>query len=129
MWVILYAAYYVVPCLIGASAIAVLLTRRQFASRTLWILGFLVTTLLVACTSWTLHAVVHGEVPALSILKAFAILYYLPFITLMGAALWLRSRLRSRALGVVLLLALFLAAGVAAAYASEHYVRLVNTQG
>ena len=128
MWV-LYAAYYVIPCLIGASAIAVLLTRRQLASRTLWIVGFLVTSLLVACTSWTVHTVVHGEVPALSILKAFAILYYLPFITLMGAALWLRARLRSRALGVVLLLALFLAAGVAAADASEHYFSLVNARG
>jgi hypothetical protein len=68
-------------------------------------------------------------VPASSLVRAFAILYFVPFVVLTSAARAFRARMRSRVAGVALLIVLFIATGAVAAYASTYYFELVNAAG
>ena len=125
----MYAAYFAFPSLIGVSAIALFLMRRSAPSTAVWLVGFALTSTAVALVSWRLYVGLQGLVPASSLVKAFAVLYFLPFVVLTNAAHAFRTRVRSRAVGVALLIILFLATGAVAAYASGHYFELVNASG
>ena len=87
------------------------------------------TALLVAVISWALRQVSGGEIPAAAFLKAFATLYYILFVVLTGAAFGIRTRVASRALGIALLVGLFLVTGLVASYASGFFFELVNASG
>ena len=123
-----HLAYFVVPALIGAAAIAVFLTRRSLASSAIWLIGLPLVALLVAGVSWTLYAGFQGQVAIEDLLKAFATLYCSLFVVLISAAFACRRRIQSRAVGIGLLIVLFVLIGVAATLASTHFFGLVNAE-
>ena len=124
----LHIAYYIIPSLIGIAAIAAVLIRRSPASSVVWLVGFSVVALLVAGVSWTLYRSFEGQIPLGSLVKAFATIYYSLFVALTGAAFTVRRRIQSRAVGIGVLVGLFLAIGIAATYASTYFFMLVNAE-
>jgi len=128
MW-LLQTAFWLVPCLTGAFAIALFLARRPVAAPATWLGGLLVIAFLVAAAVAGVYVAARGVVPASSLIKAFALQYYIPFVVLTGAAFRFRARVRSRHLGVALLIVLFLIAGTAASYAAGHYFDIVVASG
>lgn len=126
---ILNVAYFLLPALTGALAIALSLTRRPWPPQTVWIFGSLGVAVLVAGISTALYRTLDGQVPAASLVKAFATLYYLPFLVSTGTAFLARARVRSRAPGLALVVVSFVVVYVAAARASEYFFGLVNARG
>lgn len=128
MW-ILDVAYFVVPSLFGAMGIALVLMRRAWTPRTVWLVGSVAVALLVSGISAILDGIFEHRLPVSSLVKAFATLYYLPFLVATSVAFVARARVRSRALGVGLVVGCLLVATVAATYASEYFFALVNARG
>src|SRR5690348_16999389 len=113
MWV-LTVAYLIAPCSIGVFAIVVFVRRRPMAPGAIWLIGSAAVALLVSLLSWLTQYELRGQIPISILLKALGTLYYILFVVSTGAAMGMRSLLRSRALGVVLLIGLLLATGMVA---------------
>ena len=123
---LLTVVYTVLPCLIAAYAAALYLTPRSIPPRTAWSTGLLIAVLLTAGVTSIMRDAAGGMVPLSRLIAAYAALYGIPFVVLTAAAVIMRRRATPRALGLVVLVVLFLGIGFLSRYASGHFVDFVN---
>lgn len=104
--------YTLLPCLVGAFAVAVFLTSRPISAVRAWLLGVVIAsalTLGALIVNRPRFGYLQSDVPLyLRLVELFGSLYFIPMIVLVPTALGLRSRGTSRNTGVVILVALFL---------------------
>jgi hypothetical protein len=124
--------YTLLPCLVGAFAAAVFLTTRPISAARACVLGFLiaamltlgVTTVVGPGSGLALHdRAVRGLY--IDFLGLFGSLYFIPAIVLVPTAVVMRARGVGRGIGIVTLIALFLASAWAGRLVSSHF-DLVN---
>ena len=106
--------YTVLPCLVGTYAAALFLTTRSISTTRAWVLGLVIASVL---TLGATKVATSGFGPVLSgssglftnFLALYGSLYFIPMIVLIPTARALRARGTSRGLGIVILVAVFLA--------------------
>jgi hypothetical protein len=116
--------YTLLPCLVGAYAVAVFLTTRPLLAARAWTLGLLIALILTFGVSAVVSP--HFGLPLTdrSMLMSYGSLYVIPTIVLVGAAIGLRTHGVARSSGIVVLVALFLAAAWAGRYAAFYYLNI-----
>jgi len=118
--------YTLLPCLVGAYAVAVFLTTRPISATRSWLLGLLIAFVLTLGASAVIARRFGIPVMERSVLESFASLYFIPAIVLVASALGLRSRGVNRNTGVVVLVALFLGAAWFGRSTAYHFLDLVG---
>lgn len=121
--------YTLLPCLTGAFAAALFLTSRSIRPGIAWLLAVLIAGLLALGVSTVVQQVAGGTIPVVSLIKAYATLYFLPTVLLTSVALSLRGRVRSRITGIVVILVLFLGISFVSRRASAYFLDFVNAAG
>lgn len=124
-----FVVYTLLPCLTGAFAAALFLTSRSIQPGIAWLLAVLIAGLLALGVSTVVQQVAGGAIPVVSLIKAYATLYFLPTVVLTSVALSLRGRVRSRITGIVVILVLFLGISFVSRRASAYFLDFVNAAG
>ena len=116
--------YTLLPCLVGAYAAALFLTTRSISSARSWMLGLFIASMLTIGATMVVMTGVRMERSNLGLyerfLALFGSLYFIPMIVLIPTARALRAWRMSRGVGIVILVAVFLAsAWLARSYAAR----------
>jgi hypothetical protein len=122
-------ALMVLPCLAVLFAAAVYLTRRTITASRIWIVAAISALVLTLGVAGVMSAPLRGIVPMRQLVEACAVIYAIPFVVLTAAALWLRTNVRNRALGIVVLVGLFVVLSAATIRIAGSIIGIVNASG
>lgn len=118
--------YTIFPCLVGAYAAAVFLTTRSISAKAAWSLALLVASALTIGALIAMRPRYSPATSTASIVESYVALYFIPAIVLVGAAVVLRSRDTARGVGIIAIVALFLASTWFAEQMSARLMNFVN---
>jgi hypothetical protein len=116
--------YTLLPCLVGAYAAALLLTTRSISAARAWMLGLLIAAVLTLGATMVVTMGVPMDRSNFFLYENFLALFgsldIIPTIILIPTARALRARGANRGVGIVVLVAVFLAsAWLARSYAAR----------
>lgn len=122
-------ALVALTCAAPAFALVVFLTPREIPQRVVWSVALAIGGSVTAATTLAMDRVLHGMVSSTYLLRSYVTLYLVPILALTFIATVLRSRLRPRALGSIVLLVLFGCVLFALHYTWPPPVDIVNASG
>ena len=126
---LLALVYNVLPCVVAVYAGVVYLASPFIPPRAAWATALTIAALLTIGATFAMQRATQGLVPVGGLIKAYAVLYFIPAFILTAAGITLRTRVRSRWFGTVLLLVLALAVTLASRYMSGAFFDLVDAYG
>jgi len=123
---VLTIAYRVLPFVPGAYAVGTFAFGRPANRSTLWALGLILIAGIVAAVTAAVHAAVGPGVSVGRLVAAYATLYGLPMLVLLGTATVLRARRGPKLTSVTIILVVAIAMHRVGGYASGSLLDFVN---
>jgi hypothetical protein len=128
IWV-LRLPYVLLPILGTAYAGAVYLGPGRFSAKRAWSGAILLAAFFTLIAAFVVQQATSWMIASSSVFKAYGTLYGILLPSLTAVALALRSRLRVRVVGVLVLLVTAFFVNRAAQYASGYFLDFVNASG
>ena len=126
---ILTIAYRVLPFVPGVYAVSTFALGRPANRSTFWAVGLILVAGVVAAVTAAVHAAVGPGVSVGRLVAAYATLYGLPMLVLLGTATVLQARRVPKFTSVAIILVVAIAVHSVGGYASGSLLDFVNASG